>query len=284
MTKKRAEFVGKLTEAYQLMVAELEEADVKLLEKHLGVFNAYKELSNLIELGVDIVERRNEIKASGDSGYSSRLVLTFSTILGLSESTVWHITKSVEVFGGDYLRQLATDAQAQGIKLTNAHLRQLNRLDSPDWATDRQALIAQIFNGTLVTSRQVENAVNALLGVQTKQVAYADDDLNVPSNASKAKAKGDALDDLATSDDINVLCVQLVDLIQQVDKKFEKLGDKIRDWRADVKIETLQEMPMDSLDTASSAVTDFVCNVKDIGIVLDDVVKTVIATEAEAKT
>jgi hypothetical protein len=283
---KSTKFIDSLSAPLQELVQELEEVDIQLLSKHLPNFNSTKELAALIAVGADVSARRKELQEIKEGqekseNYGAKLVQTVATILGISESTLFHSVRLVEIFGADYLQEIAADAAKQNIKLTFSHLRELNRLDSPDWAEDRLAIISRIFSQELVTSRHVQTAVDTLLGDPDKSAGQnfdKDPVLGDKKLAAKADKKGDALDELASSDDIDTLCDQLVELINQVDKKFEKIGEKIRLWREDVAIETLQSMALDSLDCASSAINDLAFKIKDIGIVIDDTMRTVTAT------
>ena len=223
--------------------------------------------------------------------YGSKITSTFSAVLGIPESTISHVTRSVEIMGGDYLRQLAQAAQKQGIKLTYSHIRELNRMPTDDFAEHRQGIIDRIFSGDIVTHRQVTEEVDKLLGVvrRVEAVYYDSEDVEEPQITSKAEkkasstapVKGDALGDLPSDTDIDKLCVQLVDLIQQVDKKFDRIEENIRNWRENVAFETLQDMCMDSLDAASSTVREFTHRITDIGLILDDAMQVATAAAVE---
>ena len=288
-----------LPTAYQALLHDLEEADIALLSKHFPKFNSAREFSNLVELGIDVAERRKEleqlIEETKDleedekvTGYGVRIVGTFSTILGIPESTINHVTRSVEIMGGDYLRDVAAKATEQGLKLTYSHIRELNRLDSPDWKAERLEIIGQIFTGEIVTHREVKAAVDNLLGtVRTANVQYvasddSEDEDKALARADKRSAKDeDALDDISTESDIERLCVGVVDLVGQVERKFDKLEEKLRAWRDDVSAEVLQELCTDSLDAASRVLSDFAVKVKDVSILLEEAMNTASAITAE---
>jgi hypothetical protein len=284
---KKTDLLDQLPEQYKVLVDGLADRDRSILLKHLPNYNAYKDFANLVELGIDVAERRKEIDADPEQkAYGAQTTSTFSTILGVPESTIQHITKSVEVLGGDYLRELAAEASKKGLKLTYSHIRELNRLDSQDWVEDRQAIIHQILSGDIVTHRQVTTAVDALLGtVRKTSVKYvggdeADED-KAFARADKKAAAGDALEDLATEKDIDKLCVKLSEAISQVDKKLDVIEPRITSWREEVSFETLESMCMDCLDAASTAASDLAVRVKDIALLLDDAMRTTVAAQAE---
>jgi len=290
MAKSKVDALSKLPQQYQKLVSELDDADVYLLLKHLPNHNAHREFANLVELGIDLAGRRKEIEDDPEKKlYGSKLTSTFSAVLGIPDSTIQHVTRSVEVMGGPYLRQLAVDAHQQGIKLTYSHIRELNRLSTDDWLEARQAIISQLFSGEIVTHRQVTAAVDALLGVvRTTTVNYVDSDDGaevekkaLPRTPKQSAAGGDALGDIAMETDVDKLCVQLVDIINQADKKFDDLYEKLRTWRADVPLETIQSMCLDSVDIASTAANDFAVKVKDTGLILDGVIELARSVNSE---
>ena len=283
------QILEKLPVQYKTLISELDDADKKILVKHLPNYNAYREFANLVELGIDVAARRKELDADPTKKlHGAKVVSTFSTILGVPESTIAHVARSVDIFGGTYLRDLVLEATAKGVKLTYSHIRELNRLDSADWATERQNIINKILSGDIVTHREVIAAVDELLGVNRKsttQYIEGDDDATEEEKAfakadKKVAAEGDALDNIATDSDIEKLCAQLVDAINAADKKLGKIGEKIRTWREDVAFETLESMCMDCLDSASISANDFAAKVKDIGMALDDVIRTVVASQS----
>jgi len=269
-----------VSEKYDALLAGLDAEDKALVEKHGKNFNSFTELENMLSLGNDVAVRREQLASSEDKEeYSNNLVEVISSILGVATSSLYHAAKLCEILGYEYLVQLVADARKENVKITLAHLRELNRLSSQEHAIDRQSIIDRIFSGELLYSRAVGAAVDAILGVERKTVSHNIDDEVVAQ--PKGKKDGDALDELAGEGDIESLCVQLHDLVESVTKKFEKLGVKITEWRDDVSIETLESMSVDALDAAASSINDFVALVKDIGITLSDTVDTVIASHAE---
>jgi len=272
-------FIASLPEAYRDMVGQLDDADIAFIEKFSTTFDSYKEFSNLIEIGIYMSKRKAEMKAKGESGYGDRLMETFGTVTGVPASTVASITRSVDLFGGPYLQQLVVNAKAKGIKLSNAHIREMHRIESPDYAVERQTIIARIFDQELVTSRQVQDAVNQILGLKHVDVVVPldqDEDKTPTPRVAKPEKEVDQV-----GSDIQTLCVQLVDCLDSVEKRIAKIGEKIKDWRENVTIEELMEMETECLDVTSERVDNFVFEIKDLSLVLQDAIQTLAATSSE---
>jgi len=265
-----------LPDQYKTLVNELDAEDQKLLTKHLPNYDTAREFSNLLELGIDLAARRAEIVAAKKTAYGKQFLATFSTILGISETTLGFVERSVRIFGGDYLRKVAKEAEDNGIKLTYTHIRELNLLEGEEYEDERQTIVDRILAGNLVTSRQIKSAVTKVLGTEdaAEDKAFAQAD-------KKASLSGDALQEIASSKDIIKLCAVLVETIQQIEGKIDKIGGGIRTWRENVAFETLEGMCLDSLDMASSAINDFVFSLKDIGILLDDTIRVAATVNAD---
>ena len=298
---KKQQIFDQVPAIYRDMVSKLEDADTAILSKHMPHFNTHRDFANLVELGIDIAERRKEIalrkeqaeeQGTGEkiSAYGKEIVRTFSAVLGIPDSTINHVARSVEIMGGGYLREIAEKATNSGIKLTYSHIREMNRLDSPDWKDERLKIVDKIFSGEIVTHREVTAVVDELLGVvRTTTVQHVVGDGGEAEARALAKVDkkaasnedGDALGSLATGSDIEELCVELADLIGSSIKKFDKIETKLRDWREDVTIETLQSMPLDTLDAASVMADEFAAKIKDISLILDDALKVTVAACAE---
>jgi len=296
MTKQKSE-IDNLPEHYRVLFQELDEEDKELVLKYLPKFNAHRDFANLVELGIDVAARREKVDAEfaemtpaeRQKAGPPRIVRTLSSILGIPDSTIMHVTRSVELFGGEYMQQLAVDAQTQGIKLTYSHIRELNRLGT-DYVDERQAIVNQIFDPKLTIShRDVKRAVDTILGVKRTVVHYvdADDDDDAAEDKAfnkagkKAKKTGDALGELATASDIEHLCVQVVDLVSNAMKKLEPVGINIAEWRKDVSPETLSTMGLESLDRACSEAHSLASLAQDISNDLQEAMDAANAQLAE---
>lgn len=288
---KEKDIIEELPAQYKEVLKGLEEKDVALVVKHLPNHNAQKEFSNLVELGIDVAERRAELEANPElKVYGAKLVPALSTLLGIAESTIYHIASSAVLLGSENLRKLASDAAAKGVRLTYSHVRELNRLSKTDHTESIKEICAKLLDGSIVTHRQVKDIVSGVLQAGTlsdaEEIALTKADGNhIDDSVSDFVAdalEGDALSDVSTDSEIKTLCSQLIAILSGVEKKIDNIHEKMQDWRNDVSFETLEGMCLDPLDSASVAAGEFAIKVKDIGLLLDEAIRTAMAAATEA--
>ena len=263
-----------LPEQYRQLLAELQEQDVSLIARHLSKFNAYRALSDLVEVGIDIAARRAELAESTDPEvkvYGSKVVPICAVCWGIPESTIFHVAGTADLLGASALRKLVEDAGSRGVKLTYSHLRELNCLSRTDHTEFIQEMLEKLLDGRVLTHRQVKEEVETFLGRKRVTVSRpTDDQFDEERALDRADARdGDALDDISTPAEINAVCNQFVEMLQHLDKKLIKITEKITAWKEDVVPETLETMCMDKLDFASSVSAEYANRIRDVGLLLD---------------
>ena len=318
MSNVKKELKAQVSADMHSTVDELEDVDVELVLKHLPHFSTAVHFDNLLALGVDVLARRQAIAADPGSGlkaakdpekintYGKKLIPNMSKLLAISETTLDYVSRTVEVFGADYIRQLAKEARKKKIRLTFTHLRELSRLDD-SWKEQRQAILNRLFDVKdegMVSYRDILAVVNTLFKIKSQKVVNVmeDDADDSGTKGGKAAAKSrnnkadtvDDFDDVVDVDDgvdarvdsrkseskysraddetvkaIESYCAGIVAIVDQSDKKFQRLAEQVKGWCEFASNNDVSDIDTRYIVNAVEKVNDFVVAVKDIGFDLE---------------
>jgi hypothetical protein len=291
-----------LSPGYRQLLESLEPEDQQLYLRHRDDYKSWgKELVSLFSLAADIAARQGDVRAE----YGQKLIDTLAILYGISDSALFFAIRLVRIFTHERLIGIVDQAKERCVRLTLSHLRAFSRIGSDEWAEQRESLVEKLLNGEFLTSRNVERAVDEVLGVtpESKESVAADlmtvdifDPVDFDTKPATVKPKTkeignesdkdeeyvDALEPVSPPSEIVGLCENCVANVKTFDDRFDKWYQRLLSWREDASIDTLENLRVDVIENAMSQLSSHIQKIRDAELLLQSISETASGTQREA--
>jgi hypothetical protein len=290
-----------LNEKYKELLKSLKPEDQEIYFRYKDNYATWaSELETLLRLSNDLMLRKAAMKEDEESTYGKNLVPTLADLFGIPDSSVWTGIGAVETFTLERLLIAVNEVASRGGRVTMSHLRQLDRLSSDDWTEQRENLFKKVVAGELVSYRDVEAAVDTILGrtrasvsVEVKQTTndisdpYASD-LKLVNKGESASEDADdeytdAMAPLSPPSEIIGLCVNMNASVAVTIDKLRKWSDNLHDWWQDASIETFETLRIETLTETTDQLYVLIKKVEQVITQFQDISKSAVETQKPLK-
>jgi hypothetical protein len=263
--KELQELRNGLPSRYHKYLDELDAEDQGIYLRHKDNYRtAVKDLWADIKLALDLHSRMSEFQLDGggrEDVYGKKLIKNLSVLFEISESRIYDAMRFVSIFGEVKALDIARTVEREHLSITLTHFRQLNRLSSDDFKGEREEILKEMYEGKLVTVKDVEARVDSVLGSTRQMVTTIDPvavELSTPHDYEVAEDEPDGDDEKSNDSSGSRLKFKvsrpsvpglktLTDILEYVTlsgnaqaKQWSELSAKLDQWRADMELESLK--------------------------------------------
>jgi hypothetical protein len=312
-----------LPERYYAYLDELAPEDQGIYLRHKDNYRtAAKDFLADVQLALDLNRRMNEFYSEEnirEETYGKKLIKNLSILLQVSEGRIYSAMKFVSLFGEIEAMSIARTIDQEKLSITLTHFRQLNRLSSDDFKETRKEILQELYDGKLVTVKDVEARVDAILGVTRQEVSVinpvaqtspgtdyevAEDE---PYELDKPKSKSESCSDeeeyeqesdrsqsksirpcvpglgsLSSSSSLNdILSFVILSGVAQT-KQWDDLYNKIDQWRADMDLDTLKDVDASVGVKAVNELRNTCNTIKNVLATIEEICMVITTTQQEA--
>jgi hypothetical protein len=305
-----------LPQRYHQYLAELEAEDQGIYMRHKHNYcTAGKDILADAELGIELRNRMQSLKEVGsdhENTYGRNLVRNLSILFEVPATRLYDAIHFVLTFGEVEALNIARTIGKNRYSITMSHLRSFRRLDSVDFTETRREILQEIYDGKLVTVKDIEGRIDGVLGVVQKVTGVIDPlavhqttptDYEVPqeeqrenkSSSSERETKSDVDGDKSSSlrlTDIKKLspASQLRDILSVVatsgnahGKQWAELGVKLEQWQAGMKLEEVKNVDASIGLQAINELRQMCNEIKSVLAVVEEICKVITTAQQETK-